>query len=77
MFLADLLEALDPSLLDPDCLLGNPSCSDHTACAVHERWKRVREPVLCFFQETTLADVVEGAPNTISAAKTGIDILSA
>ncbi len=77
LVLADLLEALDPGVLRPDCLLGNSNCSDHTACAVHERWKQVREPVCRFFRETTLADVVEGAPVNVSTVRTGIDIVSA
>jgi len=76
LVLADLLEALDPSLLQPDCLLGNADCSDQTACAVHERWKQVREPVCRFFRETTVAQVVEGQPGSVSAVRTGVDIVS-
>ena len=50
---------------------------DHTACAVHERWKQVREPIWRFFRETTVADVVKGLQGTVSAVRTGIDVVSA
>lgn len=68
--LADLLEALDPSALRADCLLGNAECSDEASCAVHERWKAVREPVCRFFRETTIADVLDGAPGVVSLVRT-------
>lgn len=71
VWLADLLEALDPSALRPDCLLGNPECSDQAGCAVHERWRAVREPVCRFFRETTIADVLDGAPGAVSLVRTG------
>jgi DNA-binding IscR family transcriptional regulator len=60
MNLAEVVGPLDPALLDETCLLGNPSCSDHNSCAVHERWKRVKEPLLAFFARTTVADVLGG-----------------
>lgn len=58
-----LLEALDP-LEGFDrwkgCLLGEPECSDRTACAVHASWKAVREEYLVLLGKTTLADVSGG-----------------
>ena len=62
--LADVIEPLDPEMLQLSCLLGNAQCSDHASCAVHHRWKQVREPVMAFFEGTTLADVRRGAPLT-------------
>ncbi len=56
--LADVLAPLDPTWLECGCLLGLPSCSEVNSCALHERWKSVREPVCRFFQETTLAEVL-------------------
>lgn len=64
--LADLLLAVDPAVLQATCLLGNPHCSDSSACAVHERWKQVREPVCSFFRETTVADLLSGSPTAWS-----------
>jgi Rrf2 family protein len=70
LVLAELLEALDPSVLRSECLLGMPTCSEDTACAVHHRWKRVRDPVRRFFQETTVADVLSGGAGRLSTVGT-------
>ncbi len=66
MLLADVLEALDPSLLRSDCLLGNPTCSDEEACAVHHRWKGLRDPICEFFRGTTVASVMGGRPGPLT-----------
>lgn len=75
LVLADLLVAIDPAVLEATCLLGNPHCSDSSACALHERWKQVREPVSSFFRETTIADVSKGSPNkwSLVAGATGAE----
>jgi len=39
------------------CLLGNPECSDHHACAAHQAWKRTSEQVEQFFRSTTVAAI--------------------
>ena len=65
-FLADVLEALDPSLLRSDCLLGNPACTDEDPCAVHHQWKDLRDPICEFFRKTTVASVMQGNPGPIS-----------
>jgi Rrf2 family protein len=62
--LADVLEPLDPTWLECGCLLGLPRCSEDHSCQLHERWKKVREPVRLFFQETTLAEVLR-APSAV------------
>jgi Rrf2 family protein len=41
------------------CLLGRATCSDHSPCAAHERWKAVSERNATFFRETTLADLTK------------------
>jgi Rrf2 family protein len=58
--LAEVLEPFDPMARERTCLLGRPECSDQSACVVHERWKRVSEPVARFFRETTIADLLGG-----------------
>jgi Rrf2 family protein len=42
------------------CLLGRSQCTDHNACAVHDRWKQVAEKVAAFFRDTTVADLLGG-----------------
>jgi Rrf2 family protein len=58
--LADVIRPLDPAMLEQTCLLGNPRCTESSACAVHEHWKSVREPLLAFFESRTLSDVLDG-----------------
>jgi len=58
ILLAEILEPLDPDILHQTCLLGRPQCSDEHACAVHDRWKEVREPLLQFLSETRVAEVL-------------------
>jgi Rrf2 family protein len=40
------------------CLLGNPVCSDRTACEAHEKWKNVSERLAGFFRDTTVGDLM-------------------
>lgn len=58
--LADILEPIDPALVQDRCLLGRPRCSEDGACAMHPRWIQVRAPLVTFFRETTLGDVADG-----------------
>lgn len=58
ILLADILEPLDPDILHQTCLLGRSQCSEENACAVHDRWKEVREPVLQFLRETRVSEVL-------------------
>jgi Rrf2 family protein len=77
--LAAIIEPLDPEMLRQVCLLGNAECGGQEACAVHERWKRAREPLLAFFEETTVADVLDRAsmlPGVTSAARKVADASS-
>lgn len=39
------------------CLLGNPECSDRTACDAHQAWKETADKVAHFFRTTTVADI--------------------
>ncbi len=45
--------------LDGRCLLGRPECSDVSPCPAHHRWKSVAEQLWKFFNETTLADMLD------------------
>jgi Rrf2 family iron-sulfur cluster assembly transcriptional regulator len=40
------------------CLLGDETCNDGIACALHTRWASVATEVASFFQDTVLEDVV-------------------
>jgi Rrf2 family protein len=57
--LADVVGAFDSLKDQRRCLLGRPRCSDANPCGAHERWKAVKEPMTSFFEQTTIADVLE------------------
>jgi Rrf2 family protein len=57
-----LLDAIDPIESVSrwsGCFLGQGRCSDSQPCAVHERWKKVRDTYLAFLEETTIADLLQ------------------
>lgn len=60
--LLEVVAPFDPPTDRSPCILGNPRCSDRTACAAHARWKRVAERTTAFFRETTLHDLIRPRP---------------
>jgi Rrf2 family protein len=40
------------------CILGRSQCSDESPCAIHHRWKQVRDAYLRLLKQTTIADLV-------------------
>jgi Rrf2 family protein len=56
--LAEVVAPFDSARLARRCLLGQGPCSDETACAAHERWKTVGDPVRRFFASTRVSDLV-------------------
>ncbi len=69
--LADVIEPFDALGERRTCLLGRPQCSDRTPCAVHHRWKTAYEPVLEFFNETTVSDLLSSSKSSSTMADTG------
>ncbi|MBK7141729.1 MAG: Rrf2 family transcriptional regulator [bacterium] len=55
--LYDIVEPIDKVSRWSGCLLGKGSCTPSSPCAVHDRWKRVREEYMHFLKETTLEDL--------------------
>jgi Rrf2 family protein len=66
--LAEVVGAFDSLKEQKRCLLGRPRCSDANPCGAHERWKLVKEPMVLFFEQTTVADVL-GTVAVPSAAR--------
>lgn len=59
--LVDVVQLFD-EIGQPDaCLLGRPSCSERSPCAVHDRWQDASRRIVDFFQETRVADLLERA----------------
>ncbi|MGD2153809.1 MAG: Rrf2 family transcriptional regulator [Gemmatimonadales bacterium] len=57
--LAEVIEPFSSLAQERSCLLGREECSDDSPCRVHSRWKAVSDPVIGFFNETTIADLIE------------------
>jgi Rrf2 family protein len=61
--LLDVVEPIEHVSRWSGCLLGRPECSERDPCALHDRWKSVREAYLRMLQRTTLAELVaKGEP---------------
>ncbi len=48
------------------CVLGLPTCSDESPCAMHGQWREKREGITALFADTTVAALV--AENTATPA---------
>jgi Rrf2 family transcriptional regulator, iron-sulfur cluster assembly transcription factor len=56
--LFDVVEPIEHVSRWSGCILGLAACTDRHPCALHDRWKDVRNAYLHMLQETTLADLV-------------------
>ena len=61
--LLDVIEPIEHVRRWSGCILGRPECSDINPCAIHNRWKAVRDTYLRMLQRTTIAELVaKGEP---------------
>jgi Rrf2 family protein len=61
--LLDIVEPIEHIQRWSGCILGRPECSDSHPCAIHNRWKSVRDAYLRMLQRTTIAELVaKGEP---------------
>lgn len=56
--LLDILTAVGGDGVFRECLLGLPSCSDETPCAIHVAWRDQRARLFVLFEQTSLDDLV-------------------
>ena len=56
--LFDIVDPIDDVAAWSGCALGLKKCSDANPCAVHPRWKVVKETYLDFLKDTTIADLL-------------------
>lgn len=56
--LLDVVEPIEHISRWSGCILGLAACSDSAPCALHERWKAVRNAYVQMLQRTTLAELV-------------------
>jgi Rrf2 family iron-sulfur cluster assembly transcriptional regulator len=65
--LLDIVEPMEHLSRWSGCILGWPECSEASPCAMHDRWKAVRNAYLQMLQRTTLADLVaRGEPKALA-----------
>jgi Rrf2 family transcriptional regulator, iron-sulfur cluster assembly transcription factor len=55
--LYDIINPIEHLSRWTNCLLGPGQCSNNNACALHNKWGKVRDAYLEFLRETTIADV--------------------
>jgi Rrf2 family protein len=61
--LLDVVEPIEHISRWSGCILGRPQCSEADPCAIHDRWKAVRDAYLRMLQGTTIAELVaKGEP---------------
>jgi Rrf2 family protein len=64
--LLDIVEPLEHVSRWSGCILGRPECSEVEPCAIHNRWKAVREAYLRMLQRTTIAELLaKGEPAVV------------
>jgi Rrf2 family protein len=57
--LLDVITLFDHVGPERRCLLGREVCSDRNACEAHASWKEVAGRLAAFFNQTTVADLVD------------------
>src|SRR6516225_1610098 len=61
--LFDIVEPIEHISRWSGCILGRSECSEVNPCAIHNRWKAVRDTYLRMLQRTTIAELVaKGEP---------------
>ena len=61
--LLDVVDPIEHISRWSGCILGRPECSEVHPCALHERWKAVREAYRHMLEQTTIAELVaKGEP---------------
>jgi Rrf2 family protein len=56
--LLDVVEPIEHVSRWSGCILGRPECSEADPCAIHDRFKEVRDAYLRMLKRTTLAELV-------------------
>jgi Rrf2 family protein len=67
--LLDVIDPIEHLRRWSGCILGRPECSEIDPCAIHHRWKAVRDAYLRMLQQTTIAELVaKGEPAAVGAS---------
>jgi Rrf2 family protein len=66
LVLADIIEPFDP--INDRCLLMRRQCREIDPCLAHNKWKVVAVAIRHFFRHTSVADLLESAPEATRLA---------
>lgn len=58
IYIKDILEALNESLHQHECLLGDKPCNERKKCLLHDKWATPKNEMIRMFSQTSLADVL-------------------
>jgi len=53
----DIMEAVNESLHNEECILGIGACNKHEKCPLHDRWVAPKEEIINIFQNTSVKDL--------------------
>jgi Rrf2 family protein len=56
--LAEVMAPFEAIVEQRSCLLGRDQCSDEAPCRLHEHWKLASDPMIEFFKNTKIADLI-------------------
>ncbi len=77
--LIEVVAPFDALGRERECLLGRGTCSELGGCPVHREWCEVSAPAFRFFEERTVADLLQaervtrGAPGTVDGSTGDIE----
>ncbi len=67
--LFEVVEPIDHVSRWDGCFMGKGTCDERSPCAVHDRWKKVRQAYLEFLNATTIADLATKSSNLDQAIR--------
>ena len=65
--LFDVVEAVDGTTDYERCIGGQAECNDQAPCGLHESWKRLRNDIVKYLEETSIADVALSMEQKVKA----------
>lgn len=65
--LYDVIESIEDVARWQDCAFGGKACSEEFPCAIHERWRHVREAYLSLLKNTSVAELVVSSALVVTA----------
>lgn len=55
----EILEVVDGTRLEDNCIIGLGECSDSNPCPIHDTWKKNKKELLMKFKKTSIEEAVK------------------